>query len=65
MSNYPDDCQGMGIHLPWNAPEQEVYVCWSCGEEGEENTLTDIKTKHNGYQLVGECCSDMAELEQI
>jgi len=31
MSNYPDDCQGSGQHLPWNEPEDEPY-CKVCDE---------------------------------
>ena len=55
-NNLPDDCQGNGIHLPWNQPEQEACVCWHCGEEVREFTLSDIKTKSNGWQSIGECC---------
>ncbi len=55
-NNLPDNCQGNGTHLPWNEPEQEVYGCWRCGEEVEESSLTDIKTKSNGWQSISDCC---------
>lgn len=55
--NLPDDCQGNGAHLPWNEPEQEVFCCWDCGDEVEnEDELTEVKTKRNGLQFIGECC---------
>jgi hypothetical protein len=55
-NNYPDDCQGNGIHLPWNQSEQEIYVCWHCGDEVEEDSLQEVKTECSGYQFISECC---------
>ena len=55
-NNYPDDCQGNGIHLPWNQPEQEIYGCWHCGEEVEEGSLQEVKTDSSGWQSISECC---------
>ena len=39
-------------------PEQEIYGCWHCGEEVEEDSLTEIKTKYAGYQFISDCCID-------
>ena len=55
-NNLPDDCQGNGTHLPWNEPEQEVFCCWDCGDEVDEEDLIEVKTKRNGLQLIAECC---------
>lgn len=56
--NLPDNCQGRGTHLPWNEPEQEVYVCWSCGATVEEDDLVEIKTHRDGFQSIAPCCFD-------
>tara|TARA_R110001606_G_scaffold27768_2_gene88641 strand:- start:2552 stop:2749 length:198 start_codon:yes stop_codon:yes gene_type:complete len=55
-NNLPDDCQGNGIHLSWNQPEQEIYVCWHCGDEVEESSLQEVKTDSSGWQPISECC---------
>ena len=58
-NNLPDDCQGNGTHLPWNELEQEVYGCWNCGADFEdESELTEVITKRNGLQTIGPCCID-------
>lgn len=54
--NLPDDCQGSDPRFPWNEPEQEVYVCWHCGEECREDELEEIKTNSASYQSIGDCC---------
>lgn len=57
--NLPMDCQGNNPNLPWNEPEQEIFSCWHCDEEVEdEDNLTEVKTRDNGYQFIGECCLD-------
>ena len=56
-SNVPDDCQSItDTRLPWNEPEQEVYVCWSCGEEVNEDKLIEVKTRDHGEQFIAPCC---------
>ena len=39
-----------------NQPEQEIYACWHCGEEVEEDSLLEVKTDSSGWQSISECC---------
>jgi len=39
-----------------NQPEQEIYVCWHCGEEVKEDSLQEVKTNSSGWQSISECC---------
>jgi len=58
-NNLPDDCQSLtDQNLPWNRVEEETHVCWHCGEEVEEDTLQEVKTKYDGYQFISDCCID-------
>jgi len=42
MSNYPDDCQGSGEHLPWNKPD-DVPFCTICEKSiSEDDEFSDI-----------------------
>jgi len=42
MTNYPDDCQGSGDHLPWNKPD-DVDVCKFCDKAiPEDDEFSDM-----------------------
>ena len=65
-NNLPDNCQGNGTHLPWNEPEQEVYGCWNCSDEFDnDDELTEVKTKYDGFQSIGPCCIDEYIIEGV
>ena len=46
------------IAIHCSQPEQEIFGCWHCGEEVEEDSLTEVKTKYAGHQFISDCCID-------
>ena len=49
-----------------NEPEQEVYGCWNCSDEFDnDDELTEVKTKYDGFQFIGPCCIDEYLIEGV
>ena len=57
IDNYPSGAFN-DPNAPWNEPEQELFVCWSCGKEAEEGGLTEVVSKDGNSELLGDCCID-------